>query len=387
MSSTLRRTAAEGDVRRLLRRTPVVALLGARQVGKTTLARVVADAWRGPVTFFDLEDPRDVARLADPMLALADCRGLVVIDELQRRADLFPSLRVLADRRPLPCRFLVLGSAAPELLRQGAESLAGRIAYYELQPFTLAEVGSAALARRWHRGGFPRAFLARTDAASAEWRRDFIRSLLERDLPQLGIATPSTTLQRFWQMLAHLHGNTLNSSELARAFGVADTTIRRYLDALEATFLVRILRPFHSNISKRQVKAPKVYVSDSGLLHSLLDIDTITALERHPQVGASWEGFLLGTVISRLGACAEQCYFWATHAGAELDLLVVDGSRRRGFEFKRTTAPAVTPSMRSALVDLKLDRLDVIHAGADSFPLAPRVRAIAASRVLDAGSM
>jgi hypothetical protein len=381
MTSTLPRPAAERRVRRLLRQAPVVALLGARQVGKTTLARQVAAVWRGPTTHFDLEDPRDLARLADPMLALARLRGLVVLDEVQRRPDLFAALRVLADRAPAPCRFLVLGSAAPALLQQGAESLAGRIAFHELHPLSLDEVGPAGFERLWRRGGFPRAFLARTEQASVDWRRDFVRTFLERDLPQLGVAVPAATIRRFWQMLAHLHGNVLNSSELARAFGVADTTIRRYLESLEATFMVRALPPFHANIAKRQVKAPKIYLSDSGLLHTLLDIQSATALEGHPKVGASWEGFLLETVVAQLGARADQCYFWATHAGAELDLLVVDGDHRRGFEFKRTSAPAVTPSMRAALVDLQLDRLDVVHAGAESFRLAPKIHAISAGRL------
>lgn len=381
MMNPLARPAAERRVRRLLRQAPVVALLGARQVGKTTLARQVAAAWRGPTTHFDLEDPRDLARLADPMLALAQLRGLVVLDEVQRRPDLFPALRVLADRASVPCRFLVLGSAAPELLHQGAESLAGRIAFHELHPLSLDEVGPAGFDRLWRRGGFPRAFLARTEQASVDWRRDFVRTFLERDLPQLGIAVPAATIRRFWQMLAHLHGSVLNSSELARAFGVADTTIRRYLESLEATFMVRSLRPFHANIAKRQVKAPKVYLADSGLLHTLLDIHSARALEGHPKVGASWEGFLLETVVARLGARADQCYFWATHAGAELDLLVVDGDHRRGFEFKRTSSPAITPSMRAALADLQLDRLDVVHAGAESFRLAPKIRAISAARL------
>ena len=304
-----------------------------------------------------------------------------MLDEIQRRPDLFPALRVLADRRPVPCRFLVLGSASPELLRQSAESLAGRIAYHELRPLSLDEVGKRALDRLWRRGGFPRAFLARTERASADWRREFVRTFLERDLPQLGVSIPGSTLQRFWQMLAHTHGGVLNSSELARAFGVADTTIRRYLETLEATFMVRLLRPFHANIAKRQVKAPKVYVADSGLLHTLLDIERADDLEGHPKVGASWEGFLLETVAQHLGARADQCYFWATHAGAELDLLVVDGARRRGFEFKRTTAPSVTPSMRAAMQDLELDRLDVVHAGSAAFKLAPKIHAVPAAHL------
>ena len=383
MTVNLARPDAVSEVRRLLREAPVVAILGPRQVGKTTLARGIAASWRGPTVRFDLEDPRDLAQLADPMLELADRRGLVVLDEIQRRPELFPALRVLADRRPVRCRFLVLGSAAPDLLRQGSETLAGRIAFHELRPLSLVEVGPTAFSRLWHRGGFPRAFLARSDRESTEWRRAFVRTFLERDLPQLGVSISAVTLRRFWQMLAHVHGGVLNSSELARAFGVADTTVRRYLESLEATFMVRTLRPFHANIAKRQVKAPKVFVSDSGLLHTLLDIPTPAALAGHPKVGASWEGFLLESVVSRIGARPDQCYFWGTHAGAELDLLVVDGGRRRGFEFKRTTAPAITPSMRSAMHDLKLDRLDVVHAGSESFRMAPRIHATAASRLTE----
>lgn len=378
----LLRTDAEGTVRRLLRDAPVVAVLGARQVGKTTLARYIGATWRGPVAHFDLEDPRDLARLDDAMFTLADCRGLVVLDEIQRRPDLFTVLRVLADRRPIRCRFLVLGSAAPTLLRQSAESLAGRIAYFELRPFTLRDVGVGVLTRRWVRGGFPRAFLARTDGDSAKWRLNFVRTYLEQDLPQLGVSTSGATMRRLWEMLANTHGGVLNTSELARAFGVADTTVRRYLESLSATFMVRLLRPYHANISKRQVKAPKVYIADTGLLHTLLDIGTLDALQSHPKVGASWEGFMLDTVVDVVGARDDQCYFWGTHAGAELDLVIQQNGKLRGFEFKRTSSPTVTPSMRAALIDLGLTQLDVVHAGTDSFPLAPKIRAIAAADLL-----
>lgn len=369
-------------VRRLLSQKPVVAVLGARQVGKTTLARQIAARYATPMRFFDLEDPRDLAQLADPMLALADLKGLVVLDEIQRVPDLFSTLRVLADRRPLPARFLVLGSASPDLLRQSAESLAGRIAYHELVPLTIDEIGPNNLMRLWRRGGFPRSYLAGTEALSDTWRRNFIATFLERDLPQLGYRFPAATLRRFWTMLAHWHAQVFNASEFGRAFGVADTTVRRYLEALEATFVVRTLRPFHANLSKRQVKAPKVYVADSGLLHALLDVATQRDLERHPKIGASWEGFLIENVVRATAARRDQCYYWATHAGAELDLLIVDGSRRRGFEFKRTTAPSVTPSMRVAMHDLKLTRLDVVHAGSATFQLARGIRAIAAARLL-----
>ena len=369
-------------VRGLLARNPVVALLGARQVGKTTLARELAGATRRS-EFFDLERAADVARLTDPELALGPLRGIVVLDEIQRRPDLFPALRVLADRPRTPARFLVLGSAAPELLRQGSESLAGRIAFHELPGLALAEVGANALNRLWLRGGFPRAFTARSTSESAAWRRDFVRTFLERDVPQLGIGIPSATLERFWSMLAHYHGQIWNASEFGRSFGVSHHAVRRYLEALEGTFMLRVLRPWAENLAKRQVKSPKVYVRDSGLLHTLLDIDDSHHLERHPKVGASWEGFVVEALIQRLGARADQCYFWATHSGAELDLLVIDGARRFGFEVKRTTAPGVTPSMRHALSDLGLTRLDVVHAGAETFPLAPSVRAVAAHRLLE----
>ena len=367
----------------LLSRHPVVAILGARQVGKTTLARALIARRPGPSTIFDLEDPTDVARLGDPMLAFERLRGLVVLDEIQRRPEIFPILRVLVDRPQAGLRFLVLGSASPALLRQSSESLAGRIAYYELPGLSVDEVGAAQLSTLWLRGGFPRSFLARSGTASMEWRRDFIQTFLERDLPQLGVTIPAATLRRFWLMLAHYHGQVWNASEFGRAFGVSDTTVRRYLDVLTSTFVVRQLAPWSENLGKRQVKAPKIYLSDSGLLHALLGLGTHRDLEGHPKVGASWEGFMLGVVVQHLSARPEHCYFWATHAGAELDLLVVEGRRRLGFEVKHTTAPTLTRSMRSALTDLRLTRLEVIHAGRETFPLAPRVRAVAAFSVLD----
>jgi predicted AAA+ superfamily ATPase len=370
------------QIRRLLRRHRVVALLGARQVGKTTLARMLAARSAAPTAFFDLEDPRDIARLSDPMLALADLRGLVFLDEVQRRPDLFPVLRVLADR-PRGAHFLALGSASPELLRQASESLAGRIAFHTLGGLALDEVGESQWRRLWERGGFPRSFTARSRTVSAEWREAFVATFLERDLPQLGVRTSGPTLRRFWSMLAHYHGQIWNSSEFARSFGVSDTTVRHYLDLLSATFVVRQLAPWHANVAKRQVKSPKVYVEDSGLLHTLLDIRTPEQLERHPKVGASWEGFCLGQVVEHLGAKPQECFFWATHAGAELDLLVVRGAERRGFEFKRTTAPAATRSMRTAVQDLKLESLEVIHAGHDAFQLAPKVHAVPLDSLLE----
>lgn len=369
-------------LRGLLRRHPVVGIVGARQIGKTTLARQFAVGLRAPVTYFDLENPEDLSQLADPMLALKDLTGLVVIDEIQRRPDLFPALRVLADRQRLPARFLVLGSASPEILRQGSETLAGRIYYLELGGLSLTDVGVGNAPRLWLRGGFPKSHLARSDAQSDEWRRGFIRTFLERDLPQLGIGISSTTLHRFWTMLAHYHGQIWNSSEFGRSFGVADTTVRGYLDRLTSALVVRQLPPWHENISKRQVKAPKVYIADNGILHALLGIARMTDLEKHPKVGASWEGFALEQVIRRLGARPEECYFWATHSGAELDLLIVRGRIRIGVEIKRSTSPRVTPSMRSALSDLSLAGLSVIHAGEHTFPLANKIRAVALKNLL-----
>lgn len=377
----IRRRHELDRVRDLLRQFPVVAIVGARQVGKSTLARQVAAARVGGVEFFDLEDPRDLARLAEPMLSLEPLRGLVVLDEVQRRPDLFPVLRVLADRDGAPARFMVLGSASPELLRQSSESLAGRIVYHELGGFGLDEVGVASSRALWLRGGFPRSFLAADDAASATWREAFARTFLERDLPQLGISTPAPTMRRLWTMLAHEHGRALNQSRLARSLGTADHTVRRYVEQLEATYVVRRLAPWHENLAKREVKTPKVYVADSGLLHTLLGLETMTELERHPQLGMSWEGFALGATVRALSAQPRECFFWATHAGAELDLLVVARGRRRGFEFKRTAAPRVTRSMRVALEDLRLDGIDVVYPGERTFPLSDRIRAVGISRL------
>ena len=360
----------------------MVGLIGAHQVGKTTLARLLIEKTRGPSSYFDLENPEDLARIADPMLALKDLEGLVVIDEIQRRPNLFPVLRVLVDRRKSATHFLVLGSASPDLLRQTAETLAGRIFYQELGGFSLEEVGIENHMQRWLRGGFPRSYIARTHAESDEWRQGFIRTFLERDLPQLGITIRSTTLRRFWTMLANYHGQIWNASEFARSFGVADTTVRNYLDLMTSALVNRQLSPWHENISKRQVKAPKIYIADSGVLHTLLGLRTLKDLEGHPKVGASWEGFVLEQIIYRLAARVDECFFWATHGGAELDLLIVRGQRRMGFEIKRTTSPQMTPSMRYAFSDLRLQSLDVIHAGETTFPIDKKIRAVAFRHLL-----
>ena len=363
----------------LLREFPVVALLGARQVGKSTLARQLVAARRGSTTWFDLENPEDLARLADPGLELRPLRGLVVLDEIQRLPDVFPVLRVLADRPRTPARFLVLGSASPELLRQTSETLAGRVAFHELGGFDLHEVSD--LERLWLRGGFPRSYVARSGAAGRRWRDDFIRTFLERDLPGLGSAVPPVTLRRFWTMLAHWHGQIWNGAEFGRAFGVAHTTVRRHLDLLTSVFVVRQLPPWHANVAKRQVRSPKVYVADSGILHALLGLTTREALVSHPKVGASWEGFVVRQIIHLLAARPDQCFHWSTYSGAELDLLVAAGNRRYGFEVKRTEAPRLTTSMRSALETLDLQRLDVVHAGQRLYQLAPRVRALPAAQL------
>ena len=370
-----------GRVRLLLEEFPVVALLGARQVGKTTLAGQLAAAYSEPVVWFDLEDPADVARLEDPGLELRPLEGLVVLDEIHRLPDIFQLLRVLADRPGPPARFLVLGSASPELLRQTSESLAGRVAFHELDGFGLAEVGD--LERLWLRGGFPRSYLARSEPASRRWRDGFMRTLLARDLPELGSTVPSATLRRFWAMLAHWHGQIWNGAEFARAFGVSHATVRRYLDLLTSVFVVRQLQPWFENISKRQVRSPKIYMGDSGILHALLGLTSRTDVVSHPKVGASWEGFVIQQIVHLLRASPERCFHWSTHTGAELDLLVMDGARRYGFEVKRSEAPRLTRSMHSALETLNLERLDVVHAGTKRYRLADQIRALPAAELAD----
>ena len=372
------------NLTRLLRENPVVALLGARQVGKTTLARELMRQRRGPATWFDLEDPRDLRQLDEPTLTLEPLRGLVVLDEIQNRRELFPVLRVLADRSPRPARFLVLVSASPELLRQGSETLAGRIAFYELPGFDLAEVEPSNWQRLWLRGGFPGAYLPRAHRQSGEWRANFVHTFVERDLPRLGAIIAARTLADFWTMVAHYHGQIWNSSELGRAFGVSHTTVRGYLNLLTGTFVVRQLPPWTENIGKRVVKSPKVYIADSGLLHSLLGIESPPDLASHPKVGASFEGFALEQVIRRLALRPREAHFWATHSGAELDLLVTRGRRRLGFEFKRTDTPKLTRSMTVALDTLGLDRIDVVHAGTHGYPMHERIRAVPIQGLLDA---
>ena len=359
-----------------LKSNPVAGLLGPRQVGKTTLAGQVALSWRGRVHQFDLENERDLERLSAPQDALEGLKGLVIIDEIQRRPELFPTLRVLADRRPLPARFLVLGSASPDLIKQSSESLAGRISYHELPGLSLLEAQHANWKRLWLRGGFPRSYLAGSETASLDWRRSLVKTYLERELPSLDFRVPAGTMRRFWMMLAHYHGQVWNSSEFARSFGVSDKTVRHYLDVLSDTFMARQLLPWHENISKRQVKSPKIYFRDSGILHFLSGVENFAQLQTNPRCGASWEGFALEQTIQATGARDEQCYFWGTHQGAELDLLLVRGRRREGFEFKYSQSPGLTPSMRMALDDLKLDHLWVVHAGQKRYSLGRNIDAV-----------
>ena len=367
--------AALNLVTRALRRSPVVAIVGPRQCGKTTLARQLVPA--GSANCFDLEDPVSLARLDQGLTALRNLTGTVVIDEVQRRPDLFPVLRVLADRDDDPARFLVLGSAGPDLLRQSAESLAGRIEYIELTGFQVAEVGSAGMERLWIRGGFPRSFLADTDADSAAWRKAFVRTFVERDLPQFGADLGAPALHRFLAMLAHCHGQIVNVAELSTALNIAQATVRRYLDLLEHLFLVRQLRPWHENLRKRQVKRPKVYLRDSGVYHHLIGVGTMDALQTHPRIGASWEGFVIEKVIGE--AVPDEVYFWATHNGAELDLLLLTGGRRVGVEVKRVDAPRRTRSMAVALDDLRLDALYVVYPGDVQYVIDDRITALPAS--------
>lgn len=360
------------EIRAALKRSRVTALAGPRQSGKTTLARQIVPA--DSPAYFDLEDPRSLARLAEPMTALAPLRGLVVIDEIQRRPDLFPVLRVLADRRPLRARFLILGSATPDLLRQSSETLAGRMETVTLSGFSLEELGADALRRLWRRGGFPPAYLARSEQASYVWRQQFSRTYLERDLPQLGITIPAVTLLRFWTMLAHYHGGVWNAAEAARSLGVTEPTARRYLDLLAGLFMVRQLQPWHENLSKRQVKSPKVYLRDSGLLHALLGLASERDILSHPKAAASWEGYAIEETLKLVRP--EAAYFWATHTGAELDLLLIKRGRRYGVEVKFQDAPRLTPSMRIALTDLRLQRLTVLYPGDLRYELDRRVTVV-----------
>jgi predicted AAA+ superfamily ATPase len=361
------------EIEEVLRHNPVCALLGPRQCGKTTLARELIRA-RKDVHVFDLETASGRARLAQPELSLSPLKGLVVIDEIQREPTLFEVLRPLSDRRGIPARFLILGSASPDLLRGASETLAGRIGFVDLGGFDLSEIGTRELHNLWLRGGFPRSFLATSEALSFRWRRDFIRTFLERDVPQLGIRIPAEVLRRFWMMLAHYHAQIWNGADIARSLGVTEHTVRRYLDVLAGTYLVRQLPPWFENLSKRQYKAPKVYVRDSGILHALFGLGSWSELGTHPKLGASWEGFALEQVLTQ--AHGAEAYFWGTHAGAELDLLLIHRGRRYGIEFKYADAPTMTKSLHIALADLRLDRAWIVYPGTEKYAVHEKVEVV-----------
>jgi predicted AAA+ superfamily ATPase len=360
------RTQVLGQLQRALKRSPVVALLGPRQCGKTTLARQVTGA---EGQFFDLESSMDREALtAAPEGTLGPLRGLVVLDEIQTMPKILPVLRVLSDRPGTPARFLLLGSASPDLIRGASETLAGRVAFVQLGGFDVAETGAESAGRLWERGGFPRSFLAGEDPESYAWRQDFIETFLSRDAARFGISLPPEGLRRFWTMLAHLHGGPLNAAELGRTMSLDQKTVSRYVDILADAFLVRRLPPWFENAGKRLVKAPKVYVRDSGVLHALLGLRTPKEVRSHPRLGASWEGFALEQAVRFLDA-ERDAYFWGTHGGAELDLLVSRGGAKHGFEFKFTETPATTKSMRVAMADLNLKRLFVVYPGTRRFQL------------------
>ena len=368
----LERRQLHSHIKKALRRSRAVVLVGPRQTGKTTLARQFLSP--NDANYFDLEDPLSLARLAEPMSALGDLSGLVVIDEVQRAPGLFDVLRVLIDRTMAPGQFLLLGSASPKLLRQTSESLLGRVEVIEISGFDIAETGSDAALQLWQRGGYPLSFLADSDGDSRRWRRQSINRFVEADLPQFGVNVPGPAMLRFWTMLAHFHGQVWNAADPARSLGVSEPTVRRYLDWLTQTYMVRQLQPWHENLAKRQVKAPKIYFRDSGVLHALMGIADLPALLAHPRSGASWEGFALEQVL-RLTQ-PDEAYFWATHAGAELDLLMTRNGRRVGVEFKRADAPKLTASMRIAMSDLSLEALYVVYPGRHRYSLGDGVEAV-----------
>ncbi len=365
-------------IKKALDRSRAVALLGARQSGKTTLARELVDI-HSP-NYFDLEDQSSVVALADPKSVLEPLKGIVVIDEVQQRPDLFPVLRVLLDRKPLPAKFLILGSASPDLLRQSSESLAGRLELIEMGGFDLTEVGEKKVSRLWLRGGFPLSFLAKNDLESFTWRKSFIKTFLERDLREQGIELPSVTLHRFWAMLANSHGQIWNASPIAKSLGITEPTVRKYLDIFTGIFMVRQLHPWYVNIKKRQVKSPKVYIRDTGILNSFLELKTEAEILRHQKCGSSWEVFVIEQLIRILEI--DHPYFWATHQGAEIDLVFNHGGYMYGVEIKRADAPTMTPSMKNALEDLKLERIIVIYPGKRRYSIHKQVDAVPFDAIL-----
>jgi predicted AAA+ superfamily ATPase len=353
----------------------VCALLGPRQCGKTTLSQEFANLNKVPrVNIFDLEDYSDLARLEDPLLSLSDLQGFVIIDEIQYKPNLFSTIRVLADKKNI--KFLVLGSASRDLIKQSSETLAGRIGYIEITPLTLSESNSLNLNNLWVRGGFPLSYLADNDELSFLWRQNYVKTFLERDIPRLGFSIPTVQLRKFWMMLCHYHGGIFNASELGKSLGISYHTAKNYLDILEGTFMIRVLQPWHENLKKRQVKTPKIYFRDSGIYHSLLSLNNYESITLNPKIGASWEGFALEQVINYNNAETEECFFWSAHNAAEIDLLIIKGGKRIGFEFKYSSTPRVTRSIEIALTDLNLDRVIIIFPGDKDYKLSEKVEAI-----------
>lgn len=356
---------------------PVVAILGARQCGKTSLAKQFSYDH-----YFDLENPRDLSRLENPQLALENLKGLIVIDEIQRAPELFSLIRFLVDTQRGQ-QYLILGSASKTLIQQTSESLAGRIGYHYLGGFSIEEARPENLRRLWMRGGYPLSFLANSDSASQLWRENYLTTFLERDLPQLGIQIPAQTIRRFWVMLSHYHGQILNYSELGRSFGISDMTIRKYVDILEGTFMVRVLWPWSANLKKRVVKRPKIYIRDSGLFHTLMSLDTEEQLTSHPKLGASWEGFAIESVLKRIATSGRSVYFWRTHEGAEVDILWQESGKNWGIEFKYTDAPRRTKSMQSAVTDLQLEHLWIVYPGSQAYPIDDKISVLPMSAMTE----
>lgn len=365
---------------------PAVGLIGARQVGKTTLAKMISENWPGEYLYLDMESPTDQSRLEDAELFLSAHESkLVIIDEIQRRGDLFPLLRSLIDRNRRPGRFLILGSASPSLKRQASESLAGRIAYHELYPFSILEVPSSEdkqLKSLWIRGGYPNSFLAPSDELSLQWRKEFIQTHLERDLPNLGVRIHVATLDRFWRMLGHYHGQLWNASQIAGSLGVTGPTVKHYLNVLQDTFMLRLLMPYHVNLKKRLVKTPKVYLRDSGLLHALRNLQTWDEILAHPIAGASWEGFLVEQIFSMLPSRWD-AYFYRTQVGAEIDLLLIPpgGQKPIAVEFKYSLSPKLTKGFYTAMEDTLSDHAYVVYPGQDHWPLAGNITVLPAHEI------
>lgn len=377
MGNLIKRNKEITTVNNLISSFPVTAILGPRQCGKTVLANQIKFDH-----YFDLENPRDSVRLENPQLALEDLKGLIVIDEIQRTAGLFQLIRYLVDTNKKQ-KYLILGSASGDLIQQSSESLAGRIGHHRLAGFTIPDIGKKNLKKLWLRGGFPRAYLAKSINGCFLWLENYITTFLERDIPQLGISIPARTLRRFWMMISHYHSQILNHSEIGRSFGVSDITVKKYINILEGTFMLRVLQPWHTSTKKRIIKRPKIYIRDSGIFHSLMSIETKKQLFSHNKLGASWEGFALEYIARSLDKRDEELYFWQTHAGAELDLFWQNGGKNWGIEFKYADAPRKTRSMEIALKDLKLAHLWVIYPGKVNYKLSKKISVVSLSNIKD----